>query len=211
MDKKLSEIAGVILAGGLSSRMGGGDKSLQLLGKKTILERVIDRLSPQVKRTVLNANGDPERFAKFRIPVISDQTEEFLGPLAGVLSGLDWANENGFEYIITVAADSPFFPLTLVEQLCQSLSKSASPIALAATRDVNSRKVVCHPTFGLWPVSLRNNLRKSLKSGMRKVLFWTEMHKHTEVVFKRGVGDPFFNVNKFEDLDMARNKIKLEE
>ncbi|MDG2474228.1 MAG: molybdenum cofactor guanylyltransferase MobA [Paracoccaceae bacterium] len=203
-------MVGVILAGGLASRMGGGDKSLKLLGEKTILEYVIDRLSPQVTRVVLNANGDPQRFSKFKIPVIHDQTDRFLGPLAGVLSGLDWANDNGFNQIVTVAADTPFFPMSLVKTLCDSLSNSDSQIALATSNGKDSKKIIRHPTFGLWPVSLRNNLRDSLNLGVRKVVTWTELHDHVDVLFKIDVEDPFFNVNTYEDLDIAKRRINLE-
>ena len=166
---KSVDIAGVILAGGQSSRMGGGDKSLKLLGNKTILEHVIERLSPQVATMVLNANGDPQRFSRFGTPVIQDQTDGFLGPLAGVLSGLEWAEKNGFQRIITVAADTPFFPKTLARDLCSAISNSSAPIALAATQPFGTHKINRHPTFGLWPVSLRNNLKDSLNVGIRKV------------------------------------------
>ena len=201
---------GVILAGGLASRMGGGDKSLKSLGKKTILESVMDRLSPQVKTMVLNANGDPRRFSKYKIPVIQDETNGFLGPLAGVLSGLDWAYENGFDQIVTVAADTPFFPMRLVETLSDALSNSGSQIALAATNEKDTKRIILHPTFGLWPVTLRNDLKNSLRLGVRKVVQWTEKHNHVEALFDIELGDPFFNVNTFEDLDVARRIINLE-
>ena len=204
-----NSVAGVILAGGLASRMGGGDKSLKSLGKKTILQHVIDRLSPQVTNIALNANGDPRRFAKFKIPVIHDQTEQFLGPLAGVLSGLEWANELGFSHIVTVAADTPFFPSLLVRKLCNSLHNSGSQIALAATEDQNSKKIIRHPTFGLWPVSLREDLKNSLDLGVRKVILWTETHKQVDVLFNIEVEDPFFNVNTYNDLDIAQRRLNL--
>ena len=207
---KFADIAGVILAGGQSSRMGGGDKSLKLLGNKTILEHVIERLSPQVTTIVLNANGDPKRFSTFNTPVIQDQTDGFLGPLAGVLSGLDWAEKNGFQRIITVAADTPFFPQTLVSDLCTAVSESGAPIALAATQQFGMQKINRHPTFGLWPVSLRNNLKDSLNIGIRKVVIWTELHGHIDVLFESGTHDPFFNVNTFDDLNLAKQRINLE-
>ena len=207
---KFADIAGVILAGGQSSRMGGGDKSLKYLGNKTILEHVIERLSPQVRTIVLNANGDPQRFSRFDTPVIQDQTEGFLGPLAGVLSGLEWAEKNGFQKIITVAADTPFFPQTLVSDLCTAVFKSSAPIALAATQLVGTHKINRHPTFGLWPVSLRNNLKDSLNVGIRKVVIWTELHGHTDVLFESGTHDPFFNVNTYDDLNLAKQRINLE-
>jgi molybdopterin-guanine dinucleotide biosynthesis protein A len=207
---KCADIAGVILAGGQSSRMGGGDKSLKLLGSKTILEHVIERLSPQVTTIVLNANGDPQRFTRFGTPVIQDQTDGFLGPLAGVLSGLEWAEKNGFQRIITVAADTPFFPKTLVSDLCTAVSKSSVPIALAATQPLGMLKINRHPTFGVWPVSLRNNLKDSLNVGIRKVVIWTELHGHIDVLFESGANDPFFNVNTYDDLNLAKQRINLE-
>ena len=210
VDNVSKNVAGVILAGGLASRMGGGDKSLKSLGKKTILESVMDRLSPQVTTIVLNANGDPQRFSRYKIPVVHDQTDQFLGPLAGVLSGLDWAYENGFTQIVTVAADTPFFPLTLVTTLSDVLSNSSAQIALAATKKKGSKRIILHPTFGLWPVNLRNDLRSSLGLGVRKVVQWTEKHNHVEALFDVELGDPFFNVNTSEDLDQARRIINLE-
>ena len=211
VDNVSHNIVGVILAGGLASRMGGGDKSLKSLGKKTILESVMDRLSPQVTTIVLNANGDPERFSKFNIPVTHDQTDQFLGPLAGVLSGLDWAHENGFTQIVTVAADTPFFPRRLVKKLSDALSNSESQIALAATKMRDSTRIIRHPTFGLWPVHLRNDLRNSLALGVRKVVQWTEKHNHVEALFDIGSGESFFNVNTSEDLNVARALINLGE
>tara|TARA_Y200000002_G_scaffold356046_1_gene337517 strand:+ start:780 stop:1424 length:645 start_codon:yes stop_codon:yes gene_type:complete len=210
VDNVSKNVAGVILAGGLASRMGGGDKSLKSLGKKTILESVMDRLSPQVTTIVLNANGDPQRFSRYKIPVVHDQTDQFLGPLAGVLSGLDWAHENGFTQIVTVAADTPFFPLTLVATLSDVLSNSSAQIALAATKKKGSKRIILHPTFGLWPVNLRNDLRSSLGLGVRKVVQWTEKHNHVEALFDFELSDPFFNVNTSEDLDRARRIIHLE-
>ena len=190
--------------------MGGGDKSLKLLGNKTILEHVIERLSPQVATMVLNANGDPQRFSRFGTPVIQDQTDGFLGPLAGVLSGLEWAEKNGFQRIITVAADTPFFPKTLARDLCSAVSNSSAPIALAATRPFGMHKINRHPTFGLWPVSLRNNLKDSLNVGIRKIVIWTELHGHIDVLFESGEHDPFFNVNTHADYNFAKKRINLE-
>ena len=190
--------------------MGGGDKSLKLLGNKTILEHVIGRLSPQVTTMVLNANGDPQRFSRFGAPVIQDQTDGFLGPLAGVLSGMEWAEKNGFQRIITVAADTPFFPKTLARDLCSAVSNSSAPIALAATQPFGMHKINRHPTFGLWPVSLRNNLKDSLNVGIRKVVIWTELHGHIDVLFESGEHDPFFNVNTHADYNFAKKRINLE-
>ena len=193
---------GVILAGGLARRMGGGDKCLLRLGDQTILARVIDRLEPQVAGLALNANGDPERFASFGLPVLPDSVGGFVGPLAGVLAGLDWAAEQGADSIVTAAADTPFFPADLVPQLQLAGEGMTYPLVLAATPDPDKGQVR-HPTFGLWPVALRDDLRAALHDGLRKVVLWTDRHDGREAVFPVGSIDPFFNVNTPEDLAKA--------
>ena len=157
---------GVILAGGQATRMGGGDKGLLRLGKGTLLSSVIDRLSPQVAGLALNANGDPSRFDALGLPVLADSIEGFAGPLAGVLAGLDWAASQGAETIVTAAADTPFFPADLVPRLLLASEGQSVPLVLAATPD-SKRGQVRHPTFGLWPVSLREDLRAELDGGLR--------------------------------------------
>jgi len=193
---------GVILAGGLATRMGGGDKGLLPLGQGTLLSHVIDRLEPQVAGLALNANGDPERFADLGLPVVCDSIEGFAGPLAGVLAGLDWAAAQGADTIVTAAADTPFFPPDLVPQLLLKSEGMEHPLVLAATPD-DRRGQVRHPTFGLWPVALRDDLRTALQDGLRKVVLWTEKHKGREAVFPVTKFDPFFNVNTPEDLKQA--------
>lgn len=188
---------GVILAGGQATRMGGGDKGLRMLGGQTILARVIDRLSPQVADLALNANGDQTRFSTLRLPVISDSVEGFAGPLAGVLAGLDWAAEQGADTIVTAAADTPFFPMDLVPRLLLASEGMAHPLALAGSPDGR------HPTFGLWPVALRDDLRTALQDGLRKVVLWTDKHGGRIAEFPGGTPDPFFNVNTPEDLAQA--------
>jgi len=193
---------GVILAGGLATRMGGGDKGLLPLGRGTLLSHVIDRLEPQVAGLALNANGDAARFSSFGLPVVADSIEGFAGPLAGVLAGLDWAAEQGADAIVTAAADTPFFPPDLVPQLLLIGAGMEHPLVLAATPD-DGRGQVRHPTFGLWPVALRNDLRAALQGGLRKVVLWTEKHQGREAVFPVTKFDPFFNVNTPEDLKQA--------
>ncbi|MGR3804339.1 molybdenum cofactor guanylyltransferase MobA [Marinibacterium profundimaris] len=199
----MSKTAGVILAGGLARRMGGGDKGLLELGGQPILRHVIDRLSPQVGALALNANGDPQRFAAYGLPVVADSIEGFAGPLAGVLAGLDWAAGQGAEAIVTAAADTPFFPRDLVARLNACASGQEHPLVLAATPDPE-RGRVRHPTFGLWPVALRDDLRAALEGGLRKVVLWTDGHDGREALFEDGPPDPFFNVNTPEDLATAR-------
>lgn len=197
---------GVILAGGLARRMGGGDKGLLSLGGQSILAYVIDRLEPQVAGLAINANGDADRFASFGLPVISDSIDGFVGPLAGVLAGLDWAAEQGADHIVTAAADTPFFPADLVPQLQLAGEGMANPLVLAATPD-SDKGQVRHPTFGLWPVALRDDLRAALMDGLRKVVLWTDRHEGRVAVFAVGQIDPFFNVNTPEDLARAKEML----
>jgi len=191
---------GVILAGGQATRMGGGDKGLLPLGQGTLLSSVIDRLEPQVAGLALNANGDAARFADLGLPVLADSVEGFAGPLAGVLAGLDWAAEQGAETIVTAAADTPFFPCDLVPRLLLAADGMTHPLALAATPDAK-RGSARHPTFGLWPVALRDDLRTALQGGLRKVVLWTQAHDGCEAMFPEETA--FFNVNTPEDLAKA--------
>lgn len=191
--------AGVILAGGQSRRMGGGDKGMLTLAGTTLLDRVTARLQPQVAELALNANGDPARFHT-KLPVIADSIDGFAGPLAGVLAGLDWAAAQGHSHIVTAAADTPFFPCDLVPRLI--LAAETAPIALAATPDPE-RGMSRHPTFGLWPVDLRDDLRAALQDGLRKVVQWTDRHGTALAEFGTDPFDPFFNVNTPEDMTRA--------
>jgi molybdopterin-guanine dinucleotide biosynthesis protein A len=196
-------IAGVILAGGLSTRMGGGDKCLLPLGGRPILAHVIERLGPQVEVLALNANGDPARFACFGLPVLADSVEGHAGPLAGVLAGLDWAHEEGAEAIVTAAADTPFFPRDLVVGLRLACEASGTRLAMAMT-PAEGGGYDRHPTFGLWPVALRDDLRAALAGGVRKVVDWTGPHGCARAIF-HDRGEPFFNVNTPEELARAQS------
>jgi molybdenum cofactor guanylyltransferase len=193
-------VVGLLLAGGQSRRMGGGDKALRQLGGITLLERVEARLRPQVAALVLNANGDPARFAGFGLPVVADSIPGFAGPLAGVLAGLDWAaaHRPDCAFVASVATDAPFFPPDLVSRLAQALSAGGADLACAAS---DGR---AHPVFGLWPVRLREDLRHALVAeGVRKVDVWTGRYRLVEVPFPDRPIDPFFNANRPEDLDTA--------
>jgi len=201
----MSAPLGVILAGGRATRMGGGDKGLLPLGSDpggaTILDEVIARLAPQVPRMALNANGAAERFARYDMPVLPDSLAGHPGPLAGVLAGLDWAAGEGAGSIVTVAADTPFFPFDLVQKLREAAAGMDHPLALAATPDGRQ------PTFGLWPVALRNDLRRALEEGLRKVVMWTDQHDGREAMFE-DESNPFFNVNTPDDLAQAQEMAK---
>ncbi|MEQ3670576.1 MAG: molybdenum cofactor guanylyltransferase MobA [Pseudophaeobacter sp.] len=206
---------GVILAGGLATRMGGGDKGLLQIGGQSLLARVRDRLDSQVSGLALNANGDAARFADLGLPVVADSIDGFAGPLAGVLAGLDWAAGQGAEAIVTAAADTPFFPTDLVARLVAASEGQTHPLVLATTprtgdalKSGGRSKVNRHPTFGLWPVALRDDLRAALKDGLRKVVLWTDQHGGREALFDATPFDPFFNVNTPADLTRAEELMR---
>jgi molybdopterin-guanine dinucleotide biosynthesis protein A len=190
----------VLLAGGQARRMGGGDKCLRPLGEATILDHVIERARPQVAALVLNANGDPARFARFGLPVVADVVAGFAGPLAGVLSGMAWARAQRPDcpWIATIATDTPFFPTDLVARLLAAVQREAADLACAAS---GGR---AHPVFGLWPVRLADDLRAAMvEEELRKVDVWTARHRLVEVAFASDPIDPFFNANRPEDLAEA--------
>ena len=199
------DVAGVILAGGLSRRMGGGDKSLRMLGDRPMLAHVIARLAPQVDAIVLNANGDVSRFAPFGLPVVADTIPDFAGPLAGVLAGMRWAlcTVPYARFVVSAATDTPFFPLDLVDRLrVAATAGGAERIALAASDDG------MQPVFGIWPVSDADSLEQALHGGTRKILDWTDARGAATVHFADlALGDrkidPFFNANRPEDLAVA--------
>lgn len=193
-------IAGVLLAGGLARRMGGGDKPLMTLGGETILSRVIARVRPQVDVLVLNANGDPARFAEFGLPVASDVVGGFAGPLAGVLTGMLWAREHapGCRWLASFATDAPFLPDDLVARLLAALERDGAELACAAS---GGRR---HPVFGLWPVALADVLHAALvEEDVRKIDAWTARYPLAVAEFAVEPVDPFFNANRPEDLAEA--------
>ncbi|SCM67412.1 molybdenum cofactor guanylyltransferase MobA [Donghicola eburneus] len=194
----------VILAGGKATRMGGGDKGLRTIGGKPLLDHVLDRMRPQSGPIALNANGDPARFTDYDLPVLPDTLPDHPGPLAGVLAGLDWAAANGHEAIVTAAADTPFFPADLVDRLQQAAGPSG--LALAATRE--GEKIWRQPTFGLWPVALRDDLRDDLQNGLRKIVMWTDQHDAGLAIFDTDPVDPFFNVNTPDDITEAERLLE---
>ena len=204
-----NRIVGVLLAGGQSRRMGGGDKGLLPLGATTMIGEVLRRLRPQVERIVINANGDPARFASLALPVVPDTVDGFVGPLAGVLAGLRWATANvpTATHIATVSSDAPLFPSELVARLAADIEgrEHSIPLAMSAGE--------LHPVIGLWPVALADDLEAALRSGLRKVLHWTDRHGTVPVEFPfLDVGgksvDPFFNANTPEELDELRRLLE---
>jgi molybdopterin-guanine dinucleotide biosynthesis protein A len=191
---------GLVLAGGLARRMGGGDKALLRIGGATILERVLDRLGPQCSRIILNANGDPARFARTGLPVVADDVPDFAGPLAGVLAGLDWAaaNRPDLEWVASVPGDCPFLPRDLVARLHGARQADNRPLACARSGEWR------HPVIGLWPVTLRDDLRRALtQEGLHKIEVWTGRHGVAIADWPAEPVDPFFNVNTPADAAAA--------
>jgi molybdenum cofactor guanylyltransferase len=190
---------GLVLAGGLARRMGGGDKARIAIGGLTILERVLARLKPQCARMIINANDNPARFADTGLPVVQDSVPGFVGPLAGILAGLDWAAAYAPEIsdAISVPGDCPFLPADLVTRL--QGARNTEKQLLACARSGEWR----HPVVGLWPVSLRNDLRRALEEGLRKIENWTARHGVAMADWSISPVDPFFNVNTPEDVAEA--------
>jgi molybdopterin-guanine dinucleotide biosynthesis protein A len=198
---------GVLLAGGLARRMGGGDKPMRQIAGRTILARVIARLKPQCDGLVLNANGDPARFASFGLPVISDTVADFPGPLAGILAALDWtaANRPEVPWILSAAADCPFLPRDLVTRLHRARAEQNAQLAVAAS-DGQS-----HPVIGLWSVALRQELRHALVvEDIRKIDRWTARYKLATVTWPTKPLDPFFNANTMDDIADAERLATLD-
>jgi molybdopterin-guanine dinucleotide biosynthesis protein A len=191
---------GLVLAGGLARRMGGGDKTRIRIGGKTILERVLARFKPQCVAVILNANGDPARFSDTGLPVVPDTVPGFAGPLAGILAGLDWtaAHAPAITDVASVPGDCPFLPGDLVARL--SAAREAAGVPLACARSGDWR----HPVVGLWPVVLRQDLRKALvEEDMHKIESWTARHGIALGDWPATPIDPFFNVNTPADVAEA--------
>ena len=203
-DKANLPAAGIVLAGGLARRMGGGDKGLLELAGRPILDHVLERLRPQVRTIALNANGDPARFARWGLPVAADVLPDNPGPLVGVLTGMDWtvANLPGLEWIVTVPTDAPFLPRDLMARMLAAVEAEGADMACATSGGQR------HPVVGLWPVALRTDLRHAmLFEEMRKVDAWTGRHKVADVDFATDPVDPFFNANAPEDLEEAERAL----
>jgi molybdenum cofactor guanylyltransferase len=201
-------IPGILLAGGLARRMGGGDKPMRTIAGRSILERVIARLAPQCDDLILNANGDPARFASFGLPVVADSVADFPGPLAGILAGLDWAaaNRPGVGWVLSAAADCPFLPRDLVARLDAARAEQNAPIAVAASGGQS------HHVIAMWCVALRGELRHALTvEGIHKVERWMSRYKTVTVSWPAEPLDPFFNANTTDDLAEAERLAVLDE
>ena len=199
-----SGVGGIVLAGGLARRMGGGDKGLLELAGRPILDHVLARLAPQVRFVALNVNGDASRFARWGLPTAPDTLPGNHGPLAGILAGLDWmvANAPGLSWVATVPTDAPFLPRNLVARMLAKVEASGAEMACAVS---GGRR---HPVAGLWPIRLRNDLRHALiEDGVRKIDAWTARYRLVETDFGGATPDPFFNVNEEADLERARRAL----
>ena len=195
-------VVGVLLAGGQARRMGGGDKCLQPLAGKPILTHVIARLRPQVEALLLNANGDPGRFDAFGLPVAADVIEGQAGPLAGILTGMEWvcAHRPSCAWIVSIATDTPFLPSDLVKRLAAAVQDDKAELASAVTKGRT------HPVIGLWPVRLAADLRRAMMDeDIRKIDRFSARYRLADVVFPAEPVDPFFNTNRPEDLKEAEH------
>jgi molybdopterin-guanine dinucleotide biosynthesis protein A len=180
--------------------MGGGDKARVTIGGATILQRVLACLKPQCNRIVINANGDPSRFADTSLPVVADSVPDFAGPLAGILAGLDWAaaNASADEWLLSVPGDCPFLPNDLVARLHQARADADVPLACARSGEWR------HPVIGIWPVALRDDLRHALvEEDLHKIELWTVRYGIAIADWPDKPIDPFFNVNTPEDAARA--------
>lgn len=212
-------LCGVLLAGGQSRRMGGGDKCLRDLAGETVLARIIARIRPQVDNLVLNANGDKERFAAYGLQVVPDAIGDFAGPLAGVLTGMEWAAGHkpetagdtgpaaiGFTHILTVPTDAPFLPRDLADRLAAPIRAGKADMTCAASGGRS------HPVVGIWPISLSGDLRRAMTDeDIRKVDRWTARYRLAEIPFTTEPFDPFFNMNRPEDARQAAEYVALSE
>ncbi|GIQ78189.1 molybdenum cofactor guanylyltransferase MobA [Bradyrhizobium sp. RD5-C2] len=196
----MTNIPGVLLAGGLARRMGGGDKPMRKIAGRTILQRVIDRLTPQCGGLIINANGDPARFAAFGLPVVADDVADYPGPLAGILAALDWtaANRPDAKWVLSAAGDCPFLPRDLVARLEQARAAENAELAVASSGGQ------VHPVIGLWSVRLRGELRHALvEEDVRRIDRWTARYPLATVEWPTEPLDPFFNANTVEDIAEA--------
>ncbi len=193
-------VLGLVLAGGQARRMGGGDKALLELGGETILARTLRTLAPQCARLIINANGDPGRYAFTGLPVVPDSVAGFAGPLAGILAGLDWAAAHApdLAFVASVPGDCPFLPADLVARLWDAKVAAGQPLACARSGEWR------HPVVGLWPTALRHDLRRALiDEELRKIEVWTARHGVAIADWSDAPVDPFFNINTPQDLERA--------
>ena len=200
-------VPGVILAGGQSRRMNRKDKAFLEIGERTLLDMIIERLGPQSYEMAINTNSYSYKYKRYGLPILHDHMEGYLGPLAGILTAMEWAKDTGYEKVITVAVDTPLFPLNLFRELDQKMEVSNSDIVFAASSGYQKQRKILHPVFGLWKTYLCDDLRKELERGIRKVTLWTAKHKTSSVCFDNDVVDPFLNINTPDDIELLKEYI----
>ncbi|MAH84527.1 MAG: molybdenum cofactor guanylyltransferase MobA [Rhodospirillaceae bacterium TMED8] len=209
MSGAIKDVTGVLLAGGLARRMGGGDKCMRKLAGRPLLEHLIDAVQPQVSELILNANGEAERFGKFGLRVVPDIIDGYAGPLAGILTGLQWTKNHvpDAKWMASFATDAPFVPDNLVSQMLESVEANKAELACATS---GGR---AHPVFGLWSIALLDQLHSAMiNEDIRKIDSWTSRYKLSEVSFEVEKGiDPFFNVNKPENLEEAEHFLSVKD
>ena len=204
----LSKIPAVVLSGGRSRRMNQKDKALLSVNNKTLLDMSLERLQVQAKRIAINTNSDCYSYKKYGLPVLPDELQGFLGPLAGVLTAMRWAKRLGCRKVLTVAVDTPLFPTNILEKLVSKMKSGKSDIVFAASSSGKNGQIKLHPVFGLWKTDLQESLKIDLREGTRKVLDWSSSFKNSYVVFSKEDFDPFFNVNTPEDLSFLKRTIE---
>ena len=198
-------VVGVLLAGGLSRRMGGGDKMFRRIAGETILSRVIARMAPQARCLLLNANGDPARLSAFGLPVAPDTIAGHAGPLAGVLTGMEWAALHAPDcpWVLTAPTDAPFLPDDLATRMLAAVDAQQADMACASSGGRS------HPVCGLWPVRMAADLRRAMtEEQIRKVDVWTARYKRVVVNWPVDPVDPFFNANRPEDIAEAERLLE---
>ena len=198
-------VLAVLLAGGQARRMGGGDKCLRPLAGRPLLAHVIDRVRPQAEALLLNANGDATRFDEFGLPVKADIVSGYVGPLAGILTGMNWARSArpDAKWLLSIATDTPFFPGDLASRMLSAAQSENKPLACAKTLGRT------HPVFGLWSLALTDDLDRAVRTEeMRKIDRWTARYPIAEVEFSAQPFDPFFNANRSEDLEEAERLLQ---
>ena len=194
------EIPTVILSGGQSRRMDRNDKALLSVTNQTLLELVVKRLHQQTQKVAINTNSNSLQYMRHGLPVLKDHIGGFLGPLAGILTAMKWANDIGYKKVATVAVDTPLFPENLLKELDKKMEETNSDIVFGASVSDHKQMKVLHPVFGLWKTHLYEDLRNELQKGVRKVTLWSNRHKASSVCFADELIDPFFNINTPDDI-----------
>ena len=194
------EFPTVILSGGQSRRMDRNDKALLSVTNQTLLELVVKRLHQQTQKVAINTNSNSTQYMRHGLPVLKDHIGGFLGPLAGILTAMKWANDIGYKKVATVAVDTPLFPENLLKELDKKMEETNSDIVFGASVSDHKQMKVLHPVFGLWKTHLYEDLKNELQKGVRKVTLWSDRHKASSVCFAAEHIDPFFNINTPDDI-----------